>query len=399
MLRSFSVKRHGIPLLALAMLGFASWSVASKYRPRVVTSPPIAAPTSPYDDDVAGSGIVEPASEVIALATERGGVVDRIDVVAGDLVKAGQSLFSIDNRNYRAAVSQDEATVASAIASIATIDQNLILQQAAIDQARANLEGAEAERIRATLDLARYTHLVQDAWATHQRFETATADADKANANVAAAKAALASAQQQNNVLLTQRKDAEAKLDQAKAVLDGARVDLDKTVTKAPIDGAILKVNVRLGEYASAGVLPNPLMTMGSIDPLHVRVDVDEAEAWRVRPDSPAIARLRGNSRIVGRLSFVRFEPYVLPKRSLTDDTTERVDTRVLEVIYAFNPSEFPVFVGQQVDVFIRAPKRADAMQNPTAGPTAFRSMVPGQTLHSQRETPFPQAAANGDRL
>src|SRR5262249_31054987 len=127
MLRSFSIKRHGIPLLALAMLGFASWSVASKYRPRVVTSPPIAAPTSPYDDDVAGSGIVEPASEVIALATERGGVVDRIDVVAGDLVKAGQPLFSIDDRNYRAAVSQDEAAVASAIASIAAIDQNLIL--------------------------------------------------------------------------------------------------------------------------------------------------------------------------------------------------------------------------------------------------------------------------------
>ena len=240
---------------------------------------------------------------------------------------------------------------------------------------------------------------MQDAWATHQRFETATADADKANANVAAAKAALASAEQQNNVLLAQRKDAEAKLDQAKAVLDGARVDLDKSVTKAPIDGAILKVNVRLGEYAPAGVLSNPLMTMGSIDPLHVRVDVDEAEAWRVRPDSPAIARLRGNSGIVGRLSFVRFEPYVLPKRSLTDDTTERVDTRVLQVIYAFNPSEFPVFVGQQVDVFIRAPKRADAMQNPTAAPTAFRSMAPGQTLHSQRETHFPQAAANGDRL
>src|SRR5262249_54408728 len=73
--RFFSATRHGIPLLALAMLGFGGWSVASKYRPRVVTSPPIAAPTSPYGDDVAGSGIIEPASEVIALATERGGVI------------------------------------------------------------------------------------------------------------------------------------------------------------------------------------------------------------------------------------------------------------------------------------------------------------------------------------
>ena len=324
MTRFFSATRHGIPLLALAMLGFGGWSVASKYRPRVVTSPPIAAPTSPYGADVAGSGIIEPASEVIALATERGGVVTRIAVVAGDLVKAGQPLFSIDDRNYRATVAQDEATVASATASVAAIDQSLILQDDAIEQARANLEGAEAERNLAVLDFTRYARLVQDSWATHQRFETATADAEKANAGVASAKAALASSQQQHHVLLAQRKDAEAKLDQAIAALEGARADLDKTITKAPIDGAILKVNVRLGEYAAAGVLSAPLMTMGSIEPLHIRVDVDEADAWRARPDSPAIARLRGNPAIVVALSFVRFEPYVLPKRSLTGDTTER---------------------------------------------------------------------------
>jgi hypothetical protein len=97
-------------------------------------------------------------------------------------------------------------------------------------------------------------------------------------------------------------------------------------------------------------------------------VDVDEADAWRVRPDSPAIARLRGNPAIAVALSFVRFEPYVLPKRSLTGDTTERVDTRVLQAIYAFRPNDFPAFVGQQVDVFIKASTRAAARQSPTSG-------------------------------
>src|SRR5215475_6116528 len=102
---------------------------------------------------MAGSGNVEPASEVIALATERGGIVTRVTVVAGDRVKAGQPLFAIDDRNYRATVAQDEAAVATANASLAAIDQNLILQRDAIDQARANLEGADAERTRAALDL------------------------------------------------------------------------------------------------------------------------------------------------------------------------------------------------------------------------------------------------------
>ena len=376
MTRPFSPTRHGIPVLAAAMISFAGWSIAAKHSSRTVRSPPIAAPTEPYEDNVAGTGIVEPASEVIALAIERGGVVTRIDVVAGDRVKAGQPLFAIDERNYRAAVAQDEAAVAAAEASIATIEQSLIQQQNTIDQARATLDSAEAERMRASLDHTRYAELARDTWAPRQRLETATADAQKAEASVAAAKAALAGAQQQIEVLTAQRKEAAAKLEQNRATLQQARVDLDKTVVKAPIDGAILMVNVRLGEYAQAGVLSDPLMTMGSVDPLHIRVDIDETETWRVRPGRPAVARLRGNPGISVPLSFVRFEPYVLPKRSLTGDTTERVDTRVLQAIYEFAPSEFPAFVGQQVDVFIAAPNREAATRNPTSGQVAFGAVA-----------------------
>ena len=349
-------------LLALAMISFAGWSIASKYSPRQVAAPPIEAPANPFDQDVAGVGIVEPASEVIALAIEHGGVVGHVDVVAGQSVKAGSPLFSIDRRNYAAAVAQAEASVAAQEAAIASIAQNMLLQQDLIKQAQANLDSAEAERIRAVLDHTRYGVLVRDGWATHQKFETATADSKKANASVAAANAALASARQQNEVLAAQRREAEAKLNEAKAALAGAQADRDKTVVRAPIDGVILKVNVRLGEYAQAGVLANPLMTMGSVDPLHIRVDVDEADSWRIDSKSPAIARLRGNPAISAPLGFVRFEPYVLPKRSLSGDNTERVDTRVLQVIYAFGPKDFPAFVGQQVDVFIKAPPRSEVL-------------------------------------
>src|SRR5215468_1324294 len=111
MTRYLSATRHGVPLLAAAMIGFAGWSIAAKHTSREVTPPPITAPTSPYEDNVVGAGIVEPASEMIALAIERGGVVTRIDVAAGDRVKAGQPLFATDDRNYCAAVAQDEGAV------------------------------------------------------------------------------------------------------------------------------------------------------------------------------------------------------------------------------------------------------------------------------------------------
>jgi HlyD family secretion protein len=114
-------------------------------------------------------------------------------------------------------------------------------------------------------------------------------------------------------------------------------------------------VKVRVGEFAPTGVLQTPLMLLGNVDPLHVRVDVDEHEAYKVNPGAPAYAMVRGNSQIRVPLKFLRFEPYVVPKKSLTGDSTERVDTRVLQVLYSFNRGDKPIYVGEQMDVYIDA--------------------------------------------
>jgi HlyD family secretion protein len=90
--------------------------------------------------------------------------------------------------------------------------------------------------------------------------------------------------------------------------------------------------------------------------PLHLRVGVDEQDAWRVEPRAKAVAAVRGNPFQQTPLEFVRFEPYVARKRSLSGASTERVDTRVLQVIYRFKADGLPIHVGQQVDLFIEAP-------------------------------------------
>jgi multidrug resistance efflux pump len=128
---------------------------------------------------------------------------------------------------------------------------------------------------------------------------------------------------------------------------------------RASVDGTVLQVKVRPGEFAMAGPLAEPLMLLGRTDVLHIRVDVDENEASRVRPGAAAVAYVRGNNSIRADLKFVRIEPYIVPKRSLTGDTTERVDTRVLQVLYSFDPKGLPVYVGQQMDVYIDAPSIA----------------------------------------
>jgi HlyD family secretion protein len=109
---------------------------------------------------------------------------------------------------------------------------------------------------------------------------------------------------------------------------------------------------VRPGEYAPAGVLAAPLVRMGDVSRLHVRVEVDEENAARIRPDSKAEGLFRGDTATRIPLTFVRFEPYVRAKQNLAV-AGQRVDTRVLQIIYALPEAASDRFVGQQMDVFV----------------------------------------------
>jgi HlyD family secretion protein len=95
------------------------------------------------------------------------------------------------------------------------------------------------------------------------------------------------------------------------------------------------------------------LILLGNIDRLLVRVDIDENDAWRFHPRSPAVAFVRGNPELKVGLTYEYLEPYVVPKKSLTGDSTERVDTRVLQVVFSFRRSELAVYPGQLMDVYI----------------------------------------------
>jgi multidrug resistance efflux pump len=138
------------------------------------------------------------------------------------------------------------------------------------------------------------------------------------------------------------------------AQLDRAKVQVELLTIRAPRDGRILQVNTREGEYASFGG-SDPLLLLGQVDQFQLRADVDEDNASRVRPGCRAVAYIKGQREDAIPLRFVRVEPYILPKRSLTGESSERVDTRVLQVIFRFAAPTTPVYVGQQMDVFLDA--------------------------------------------
>ena len=167
---------------------------------------------------------------------------------------------------------------------------------------------------------------------------------------------------------------AAANVAQARAQVEQAKTILDLLRVRAPVDGTILQVNVRPGEYVST-FSGQSLILMGNLQPLHVRVNVDEEDLPRLKLYAPARAKIRGDpSQQEVPLSFVRLEPYVLPKTSLTGVNTERVDTRVVQLIYAVDPEnplvlDSKILVGQLMDVFIDS--------SPSAQPDRDSGRVP----------------------
>ena len=134
---------------------------------------------------------------------------------------------------------------------------------------------------------------------------------------------------------------------------------------EAIVAGRVLQLNVRPGEFVGAPP-GQPLVILGDIERLHVRVDIDEYDIARFNPAAKASAVPRGSLQTRYPLQFIRVEPFVVPKKSLTGETTERVDTRVLQVIYACEPSGLPpLYVGQQVEAYIDAAQPASAQATP----------------------------------
>ncbi len=126
----------------------------------------------------------------------------------------------------------------------------------------------------------------------------------------------------------------------------------------APVDGEVLQVNVRVGERVSTASA-EALVVLGDVRTMHIRAEIDENDIPRFRKDSPAVAYVRGDAERKYHLRFERVEPMVVAKKALSGENTERQDTRVLQAIYAVEDTHAPLYVGQQLDVFIEGARHS----------------------------------------
>ena len=355
-----------LPIFTLAGAGLAVATVLAGTRP---AQPPQALDEpaqSTFASAVSGTGLVEPGSEFIEIGTEVSGIVTSVAAIAGSAVEAGAVLFTLDSRAAAAELGVRKSELDLAEMTIARLkaaprSEDIPPLEARVAAAEAQLREAQSllsliERVdesdaSSPNEVARRRYLVEERAAT-----------------VAESKALLAraAAGSWNEDI----RFAEAERDAAAARVRAAEVALELRTVRAPVSGTVLRVEVQPGEHVNAGGAPS--VVLGSLDTLLVRIDIDENEAWRIERGARAMASLRGNSSRRAELAFVRIEPYVIPKRSLTGLSTERVDTRVLQVIYSMKADALNAFPGQQVDVFIEAnPRDPESARSPADIPDA----------------------------
>jgi HlyD family secretion protein len=361
--------RYLLPALAVGAFGFAMVQMTNAQHKPPSAAPPVEPAKSPFGKQVSGAGIVEPETENIAVGTHLPGVVKAVHVRVDDRVSAGALLFELDDRALGAELSVRAAARESAAAQVSKQEalprrEELPPLEAKVAEARATLEDKLAlfERTKREND---------SGVGARELYDTRRMAVDVAKAQLRGAEAALelsrAGAWKYDLAL------SKAALAQADAQYAQTRTELDRLRVAAPrvrkpgasralepippsdlVEFRVLQVNVRPGEFVSAA--PNqPLLVLGTVGRLNVRVDIDENDIGRFAPGTKGTAAPRGDPATKYDLTFVRVEPYVIPKKSLTGGNTERVDTRVLQVIYALDRADAPLFVGQQMDVALEA--------------------------------------------
>jgi len=358
------VTRRLIFILAACGLVLAVVSAILLNIPKRPQPPAFNPASNPFAQGIYANGIVESDQDSgsnVNIYPEVSGPVTSVPVKEGDSVRAGTPLFTIDDSIQRAQAGQLAAQARAAQAMLDELKaqprrENLAVAEAQVTQAQAGLKLAQDQ-----YDKQRRLHDAHPELVSQDVVDTArnTAAVAAAGLDVALRQQQLTRAGAWSYDIESQQRQYEA----ATRAAEGAAALLAKYVVRAPVDGVVLALNVSAGNYASpqgayatytesygpAAVLGSPNETLA------VRCYVDEVLVQRL--PAPEHIQAEMTVRGVGKhvpLEFVRVQPYVTPKIDLSNQRLERVDVRVLAVMFRFkHPADTALYPGQLVDVYI----------------------------------------------
>ena len=254
----------------------------------------------PYKNFIAATGVVESKSQNIFVGSMMHGIIKKVYVQSGEHIKKGELLFEIDDSEKKVQIP---------------------VLKAQITHSLTRLKSAKHQ-----LELLENMKKLSSSMVTNEKYTKAIDDYSEAKSAYALSKAKLKALQS----------------------------ELAFYKVYAPIDGKVLQSNIMVGSSFDA---KKKALIIGS-DKLNVKVNINEFDSTKLETTAKAMASVRGNAKEKIELKYKYTIPFIVPKRNLTGLSTEQTDTRVLQVVYEVqNKVNFPLYVGEMLDVFIETSK------------------------------------------
>jgi HlyD family secretion protein len=295
---------------------------------------------------ISGTGIIEPASGNIVISSPLHRLVEKIDVKINDHVQRGDVLFQLYNQDLLANLKTRQKKYEESLSNLHKIEtlprkEDLRIAQETLNREQALFNQSVTEyclgrkRARRKEDKCLNVYKYQQAEA---RFLEAQAQFDKVKAGASS----------------SELKIAQTEVEQAKADIESLETEIEETYIKSPIDGTVLQIKIHEGEILDPG---KAAMTVGNVEELNLRVAIDQFNEARFHPNCPAVAFRQGDIKTEFPLKFLHIEPFMVPKKYLTNELQERVDTQTFEILYQIEKTDARLFIGEQMDVYIYVDK------------------------------------------
>lgn len=348
----------GLSLIGLVIFWVRGWRIESGHSEPLPGGQAAIASTAPPRRIISASGRIESISEEVAVGAEIPGRVVNLLVEEGAAVRRGATLARLDDAEHRARLAAAEALKQQREAELQRLRNGARVQERR--EALALLEEARAVVDNMRLESERRKALFQTG-------DIAREEVERAERQLAVARARYEAAVERHSLVDSAARvedvaRATAELAAADAGVAAARILLEKTIIRAPLDGVVLRRHLRLGEIVASVQTgqPTPIFTLADLSRLRVRAEIDELDVARIAVDQSAWITIDayGERRFNGRVARIG---RILGRKTLrTDNPAEKNDTKILETLIDLDPIDDPALraasspqIGLRVNVFV----------------------------------------------
>lgn len=317
-------------------------------KPHKEEATEVKAEQPPFRTYISGVGVVEPESGNVHISSFLNRNVDKINVKVNQKVKKGDILFQLYHKDLIAQRRIKLQEYEKAIANLHKLqalprNEDLTIATEVLNKAQAVVNESKAQYDMVSNLPNPHAISQQEQDKRLYAYQQAEAELKQAQAQHLKVK---------SGAWEPELKIAQHEVKQAEADMGAIDLEIQRTYIKSPINGTVLKIDIREGEIAD----PNKTaMILGNIDELYLRVSIDQFNIMKFQPTYPAVAFRQGDHSKEFPLKFIHIDPIMVPKKYLTNDVNEKVDSQVFEIIYSIENKDAHLIIGEQMDVYIYA--------------------------------------------